>query len=188
MKTKLNNLQEIAADKGNKRDGSVYLEGVTPITPIHVLENWPFWSGQGCFSDSLASQICVCFSLFALTGRVLQKVNLDQCLMLIITPAWLGQPCFSGLLKMSGKNPLSLPAPKDLLKNPAGKLNLLVMRNLLRLVAWIILGRTYLQKKYEKGLLTSSQTIVEHFQSSMTESRCVLIIRSTRTSFIVLQP
>ena len=39
MKTKLNNLQEIAADKGNKRDGSVYLEGVTPITPIHVLEN-----------------------------------------------------------------------------------------------------------------------------------------------------
>ena len=34
----------------------------------------------------------------------------------------------------------------------------------------------------------SSQTIVEHFQSSMAESRRALIIRSTRTSFIVLQP
>lgn len=156
MKTKLNNLQEIAADKGNKRDGSVYLEGVTPITPIHVLENWPFWSGQGCFSDSLASQICVCFSLFALTGRVLQKVNLDQCLMLIITPAWPVQPCLSGLLKMFVENWLLLLALKNLLKDPVGKLNPVVMHNSLRLVVWTILSRTYLQKEHQKGLTTLS--------------------------------
>ena len=67
--------------------------------------------------------------LFALIGRVLQKVNQDQCLMLIIPPAWSGQPWFPGLFKMSVKNPLLLPALKDLLKDPALKLNLLIMQN-----------------------------------------------------------
>ena len=43
------------------------------------------------------------FPPFALMGRVLQKVNQDQCLMLIITPAWPSQPWFPGLLKMSVK-------------------------------------------------------------------------------------
>ena len=41
--------------------------------------------------------------------------------MFIITPAWPGQPWFPGFLKMSVKNPLLLPALKDLLKDPVGK-------------------------------------------------------------------
>ena len=69
---------------------------------------------------------------------------------------------------MSVKNPLFLPVLKDLLKDPAGKLNPLIMQNSLRLVAWTISGRTYLEKEYQKGLLTLSQTIGEHLQSSIT--------------------
>ena len=88
--------------------------------------------------------------------------------MLIITPAWPGQPWFPGLLKMSVKNPLLLPALKDLLKDPAGKLNPLVIQNSLRLVAWTISGRTYLQKEYQKGLPTLSQAIGEHLQLRIT--------------------
>ena len=49
---------------------------------------------------------------------------------------------------MSVKNSLLIPALKDLLKDPAGKLNPLVMQNLLRLMTLAILGRTYLQKEY----------------------------------------
>ena len=75
------------------------------------------------------------FPAFALIVRVLQKVNQDQCLTFIITTAWPGQPWFLGLLKMSVKNPLLLPALKDLLKDPAGKLNPLVIQNSLRQVA-----------------------------------------------------
>ena len=103
----------------------------------------------------------------AVMGRVLQKVNLDQCLMLIITPAWPGQPWFPGFLKMSVKNPLLLPALKELLKDPAGKVNPLVIQNSLVLVAWTISDRTYLQKEYRKGLLTLSQTMGEHLQPSI---------------------
>ena len=88
--------------------------------------------------------------------------------MLIITPAWPDQPWFPRLLKMSVKNPLLLPALKDLLKQPAKKLNPLATQNPLRLVAWTISDRTYLQKEYQKGLPTLSQTMGEHLQLSIT--------------------
>ena len=39
METKLNQLPEILPDKGNTRDGSACLKAVTPITPVHILEN-----------------------------------------------------------------------------------------------------------------------------------------------------
>ena len=44
--------------------------------------------------------------------------------MLITTPAWLSQPWFLGLLKFFVKNSLLLPVLKDLLRDPAGMLNL----------------------------------------------------------------
>ena len=134
----------------------------------------PFSQGRDAFQISWAHKFVYAFPPFALIGRILQKVNQDQCLMLIITPAWPGQPWFPGLLKMSVKNPLLLSALKDLLKDPAGKLNPLVIQNSLRLMAWTISGRTYLQKEYQKELPNLSQTIGEHLQSSITRQlgRC----------------
>ena len=52
------------SDKRNSRDGSVCLEGITPITQVHILENRPFQSGQRCFLDVLGAQVCVNFSPF----------------------------------------------------------------------------------------------------------------------------
>ena len=115
----------------------------------------------------LGSQICRYFSHFCTYRKGFQKVNQDQCLILIITPAWSGQPWFPELLKMSVKSPLLLPALKDLLKDPAGKLNPPVIQNSLRLMAWKISGRTYLQKEYQQGIPTLSQTIGEHLKSSI---------------------
>ena len=128
----------------------------------------PFSPGRDAFQISWAHKFVYAFPPFALIGRVLQKVNQNQCLMFIITPAWPGQPWFPGFLKMSVKNPLLLPALKDLLKDPAGKLNPPFIQNSLRLVAWTISGRTYLQKEYQKGLPTLSQTTGKHLQLSIT--------------------
>ena len=96
METKPNNLHEIVSNKGNSRDGSVCFEGITPITPLHILENRPSQSRQACFLGYLwypgLTNLCMLFPHFTLIRRVLQKVNQDQCLMLIIIPAWSGQP------------------------------------------------------------------------------------------------
>ena len=88
--------------------------------------------------------------------------------MLIVTPTWPCQTWFPELPKMYVNNLLLLPALKDLLKDPVGKLNSLVMLKSLQLVAWIISGRTYLQNEYQKGLPTLSQKVGEHLQSSIT--------------------
>ena len=39
MEIKLNHHHEIVSDNGNTRDVSVCIESVTPITPVHILEN-----------------------------------------------------------------------------------------------------------------------------------------------------
>ena len=70
METKPNNLHEFVSYKGNSRDGSVCIESITPITPVHILENGPFQPGQGCFLDILGSHGCVCFSPFCTYRKV----------------------------------------------------------------------------------------------------------------------
>ena len=104
----------------------------------------PFSQARDAFKISWTHKFVYSFPNFALLyefiGRVLQKVNHDQCLMLIITPAWPGQTWFPRLLKMSVKNPLLLPALKDLLKDLAGKLNPFAMQNSLRIKANFLLA------------------------------------------------
>ena len=90
---------------------------------------YPFSQDRDAFQISWIHKFVYAFPPFELIGRVLQKVNQDQCLMLIITPALQDQPWFLGLLKMSVKNLLLLPAFKVLLKDPAGKLNSLLIQN-----------------------------------------------------------
>ena len=106
----------------------------------------PFSQGRDAFQISWTHKFRYAFPHFALIERVHQKVSQDQCLMLTIIPALPGEPCL-GLPKMSVKKLQLLPTLEDLLKDPTGKLNPLVMQNSLRLVDWIISGRIYLQKE-----------------------------------------
>ena len=85
-----NNLDEIVSDKGNSRDGSVCLEGITPITPVYILENRLFQRGGMLSRYPGLTSLCMLFPPFVHIGRVLQKVNQDKYLLLIIIPTWLG--------------------------------------------------------------------------------------------------
>ena len=138
------------------------------INLVHLLENRSFQSGQSCFSNILASQVYLCFSPFCTHSTGFSESKQDLCLVVTITPAWTGPWNFLGPLKTFVKYPLLLPALKDLLKSLAGKLNPLLMQNPLQLMGWKISGRTYLQKEYQRGLPTLSQTIGKHLQSSIT--------------------
>ena len=64
---------------------------------------------------------------------------------------------------MSVKNLLLQPALKDLMKDPAGKLNLLNVE-----FTAISDSDNLRQNKYQKELPTLSQTIDKHLQSSIT--------------------
>ena len=112
----------------------------------------PFIQGRDAFHKSQSRKFIYSFPHFLLIVQVFQKVNPYQDLMLIITPAWPSQQRFLELLKISVKNQLFLQALKDLLKDRAGKLNLLLMQTSLQLMGWKISERTYFQKEYQKGV------------------------------------
>ena len=101
---------------------------------------------------SWAHKFVYIFPPFVLIGSIFQKVNQNQCLMLIRTRTWSVKTWLLGLLKMSLRNPLLLAALTNLLNNPAEKLNIFVMQN--SLVVWTSSSKTYLQKEYQKGLPT----------------------------------
>ena len=101
---------------------------------------------------SWAHKVVYIFPPFVLIGSIFQKVNQNQCLMLIRTRTWSVKTWLLGLLKMSIRNPLLLAALTNLLNDPAEKLNIFVMQN--SLVVWTSSSKTYLQKEYQKGLPT----------------------------------
>ena len=96
----------------------LFASKLSPQLPHYI--SWktdPFSQGRDAFQISWAHKFVYAFPRFALIGRVLQKVNQNQFLMLITTPALPNQSWFPGLLKISVKNPLLLPALKYLLKD-----------------------------------------------------------------------
>ena len=156
------------SDNRKTRYVSVCLEGITPITTVHALENRPFQSAQGCFSEILDSQVCVCFSPICIHRKGSPESISGSLSNAYNNPSMARPTMVSKTSKMIAKKPTTPTSTQDLLKDPTGKLNPIVMQNSLRLVAWTISDRTYLQKEYHKGFPTLLQTIDEHLQSSIT--------------------
>ena len=119
METKLKYLHEIVSGKENTRDGSVCLEVSHQLLQYISWKIYPFRQDRDAFQISWAHKFVYTFPLFAPIRRVLQKVNQDQCLMLIITPTMARPTIVSRASKMSVKSSVFLPALKDLLKDPA---------------------------------------------------------------------
>ena len=88
--------------------------------------------------------------------------------MIIVTPAWQSQSWSPILLKGTIKNPILIPNYPNVLLSPEGKTHPLIQNSSLRLVAWVISGKVYLQKGYQKGLLTLSQMPEEQVLSQIT--------------------
>ena len=88
---------------------------------------------------------------------MLRKVQKDQTKLIIIMPAWQSQSWYPTLLKIAISDPFLLPKHQKILLNPEGKIHSLVQNSTLRLVAWLVSGKTYLQREYQKGLLILSQ-------------------------------
>ena len=103
METKLDHLHEIVLDKGNCSP---------PIAPVHVLENRFFQSGQRCFSDFFPFHTHRKGSSESKSGSVSNAHN---------NPSMARTTMVSRATKSVCKNPQ--------LKDPALKLNLLIMQN-----------------------------------------------------------
>ena len=88
--------------------------------------------------------------------------------MIIVTPAWQSQSLYSILLKMTIKNPILIPNHSKVLLSLEGKNHPLIQNSSVRLVAWVVSDKVYLQKGYQKGISTLSQMPQEQVLSQIT--------------------
>ena len=91
------------------------------------------------------------FPPFSLIGRVLHKVLIDQATLILTTPVWQNQSWYHQLLRLSIRNPLILPKVPDLLQSQNKELHPLITNGNLQLLAWIVSGKGFLQKEYQRN-------------------------------------
>jgi len=99
------------------------------------------------------------FPPFSLIGKVVRKVKTDMVSLILVTPSWPAQSWYNQVLELCIANPLLLPLDLDLLKSPQGQIHPLVENQSLRLVAWKISGKVFLQEAYQQGLRTLSSSL-----------------------------
>ena len=122
-----------------------------------VLETGSIQERQGCFSNVMDSQKRICFPPFSPTRRVLQKVLIDQAMLILLTSEWKTRSWYPQLLKLSIQSPLILPKIPNLLQGPNKKHHLLITKENLRFLACIFSGQDYFQNEYQRSLQLSSQ-------------------------------
>ena len=96
------------------------------------------------------------FPPFSMICRCLAKITKDQATIVMITPTWHTQAWYPVLLEMSCRQPVLLPPLKDILMSPSQQPHPLVLQGSLQLAAWMVSGKTSLQKEFQSKLLSYS--------------------------------
>ena len=109
------------------------------------------------FQRSWSQGLNFTFPSFSLMGWVLVKVQMEKVTLISVTPAWLTQACFPKLLEMSIQNLILLPSYPGLLTNLKREVHSLLQNEFLRLVAWKVLRKRYLQEEFQEGLTSHLQ-------------------------------
>ena len=94
------------------------------------------------------------FPRFALIGRALAKVMREEYTLIIITPVWPSQPCYTQLLRLSIQDPIFTPPFPNLLTDPNQNQHQLCQNQILTLAAWKVSGNSISYKAYQLKQLT----------------------------------
>ncbi len=112
---------------------------------MHPFFSWmldPDAQATDAFAQSWRGLHGYTFPPFALLHRVLKKVHLDLCRVLLIAPVWPSQPWYPVLLMSLTDFPTLLPQWPHLLQAPSGDYHPLIQTSSLLLAAWPLSGCT----------------------------------------------
>ena len=98
------------------------------------------------------------FPTFSMISRVLLKIK-QKCvpLMILIASVWSTQTWYPELLKLCVREAVLLPQGQEILISPKNIVHPLMVENSLTLAAWLVLGKPFCVKEFQKTLLTLSQ-------------------------------
>ena len=90
--------------------------------------------------------------------RVLLKLKQECVPFFILTaPVWSTQSWYPELLNLCVREPVLLPQGQEILISPKNIVHPLMVENSLTLAAWLVLGKPFCVKEFQKTLLTLSQ-------------------------------
>ena len=93
---------------------------------------------------------------------------IDQATLILITPAWQTQSWYPQLLRLSNRNPLILSKVPGLLQGLNKEFHPLIAKGNLQHLAWMVSGKGYFQKEYQRNLPPLSQMPDNQAQSLIT--------------------
>ena len=91
------------------------------------------------------------FPPIGMIPRIIQKIQVENCLILLIAPLWPQRHWFQSLLNLSVMDPISLPPNQDLLRLPKSKARFHNIQTL-RLTAWTLSNDVSKRRDYLKSL------------------------------------
>ena len=121
---------------GIPRVGSFCIKSMPSNTILPVVERKSAQPGNRSIPTELeTSGATVCFSPFFNDRKSSVKSQTEEVDVILITPSWPAQPCYSQVLELSVTEPLLLPQLSKILVNPQGQVHPLAVNKTLRLVA-----------------------------------------------------
>ena len=136
--------------------------GLFALRLCHQLPRYITWrpDPQSIATDAFQKEwkyrFLYAFPPLSMIGRVLREVKKDQSKMMIVKPTWQSQSWYPILFKMTIKNPILLPNHLKVLLS-TGEINPPIQNLSLRLAAWLVSSKVYLQERNQKALSTLSQ-------------------------------
>ena len=134
---------------GIPRVRSFCIKSIPSDTTLPVVESRLHSLTTDAFQQSLKHwELLYAFPPFSMIGKVLLKVKAEEAYVILITTSWPAQPWYSQILELSVTKPLLLPQSSNILVNPQGQVQPLVMKQTLGLVAWKVSGRAWPWKEF----------------------------------------
>jgi hypothetical protein len=107
------------------------------------------------------------FPPICLISRILQKIQAEECLILLIAPLWPRRHWFQQLLSLSVMDPIALPQSRDLLRLPKSKARFHNVEYL-QLTAWTLSSNDSRRRDYLRNLQVLQPGVAEHQLSEYT--------------------
>ena len=140
------------------RVGSICIKNMQSGTNLPVAETRSTQPSNRCIPTELqTSGATVCFSSFSVIGKVLLKVKTEEVDIILMTPSWSAQHCYSQVLELLLTEPLLLPQLCNNFVNPQRRVHTLVVNQTLRLVVWKVSRRARPRKEFQQRWHSLSQ-------------------------------
>ena len=168
METRYTSVQENICRSWYHGHRHICNEGFLSNPYVHVMEAGTIQQELTCILNILKSNLLLCSPLFCYNRKSTVKSSTRPSLHDFTSSSMTDTVMVSRITFHVCKNSPIAPETKYLVKDPTGNYHPLIQWNSVKLVVWIISGKIYREREFQKGLQTLSPTPDKQAQLNIT--------------------